>query len=253
MLSKKTLFKYHSSNHKEIKESILIVQNNIRDSIRQENKVQTTLYTKMYAMMLGMYAETALLKLLYDRDIVHGYTTYFSDLAIEKILQENTQESKWNIAISFAYKKRYFGDPFSNKYLNEFTLKHSVFTSYKTICTDLINGQLTDIITIRNRLAHGQWQQIFNSTLNAIEPKYSKLIHTENIITLMAKQKIIDSLISIIADLTNNLPGFINGFDKHWHTIIQHKEKLNNPEYQSYCADLVQKYQKGQAKRQLDS
>ncbi len=124
-----------------------------------------SLFVRLYALLLGAWAETILKKLLYEKN-------GFDNIARNKICSEHTQLDKWLKAVEIAFRQHF---AISHAPLSKLTLPFSFFSRYEEL-KDILDKDLRSIIEIRNKLAHGQWIYPFNSEGNDIEEeKYRKV------------------------------------------------------------------------------
>ncbi len=167
----KRLYKYHVANLREIETAINHISRLARYSIsRQDPEGSLRSLVRLYAFLLGGWAETRLCKLIYEK---FG----FSEDQRQAILAKDTQLERWNLAVEVAFRKHY-KIPKAN--LNRSVLGVASFSRYETLCV-LFNEDIKITIEIRNKLAHGQWLYPLNNEGTSVETEKYRLISLENV------------------------------------------------------------------------
>lgn len=236
--SAEKIYKYHVVNLRSIEIALKHIAISGRKAISTKNEKAEESFVRLYAFLLGAWAETRLKKLLYERN-------GFDDIERDKICNERTQLDQWLKAVEVAFRK-HFGiphAPLSNK-----TLSFTFFTRYEEL-KNILNQDLRSIIEIRNKLAHGQWIYPFNSEGNDIDEEKFRRLKEENILHLQFKKELMVQVAQIIHDLVVSLPTFDRDFDIHYKQIIQTRNNLKNRSYLKYRNLMIEKYQRGIEKR----
>ena len=143
-LSITKLYKFHVSNLNEIHEAMGRTALVVREAIGKGETLKVSSFTKLFALLLGAWAECRLQKLLHEKS---GFATKERDL----IRQKDSQLEQWREAIKIAFRKQYKlrKAPFS-------ALDHSARTRLNFLLT-MLDNDLRPVIELRNKLAHGQW------------------------------------------------------------------------------------------------
>lgn len=116
---------------------------------------------------------------------------------------------------------------------------------------DLIVNDLSLSITLRNRIAHGQWRVALTSNLKSVSTILTQQIANENIVTLQLKKKILLGLALIINDLSVSPTTFERDFNKHYRLVDENRINLHNRNYSNYRTNMILKYQRGLVKRRI--
>ena len=123
------LYKYHVSNLRSIDIAIKNTAISSRRAIAEKNHKSTDSFVRLYAFLLGAWAETRLKKLLFE-------PTGFQETERQLILSQTTQLDKWQKAVEVAFRKQYDvpSAPFT-----EHTLPFTAFARYSVISGILNN------------------------------------------------------------------------------------------------------------------
>ncbi|MCH8800221.1 MAG: hypothetical protein IH963_04855 [Chloroflexi bacterium] len=159
-------------------------------------------------------------------------------------MSKETVLDRWLFAIEVAFRKHYL-IPKAN--LSTKTLPFSAFNQYQGL-RDIINGDLQTIITMRNKLAHGQWAFPLNREGTNIAQDQMDELRTENLFSMQFKKSLLKFLCEMVHDLVVSLPTFQRDFDKHYRQIEQTRRNLQTRKYDWYKNQLRRKYQEGRLK-----
>ena len=155
-------------------------------------------------------------------------------------------EEIWKMSFSLAVQKSYGftshpGIDFD--YSSEFTAGSLKLSNYQTIRGFF--GDVADAITVRNRLAHGQWDIQFTSNNTAVA-SYPLLTQYDNIQKLGLLKDIFNQIGEIISmyvtykDKCN--PNFDDIIAKRIRIILDKKQKVEHMSYDKYTARLKKVY-----------
>ena len=109
------------------------------------------------------------------------------------------------------------------------------------------------IISVRNRLAHGQWIYPLNSDASDVEQEKYTLINKENLLSLQFKYSIVKTLAEIIHDLVVSPPTFDRDFDQRFGLMANTINNLKTRIYNKYKDSLIAKHKRGIALRKSKS
>ncbi len=233
------LYEYHVKNLRSIETAIEQVARTIRKAISTNNEKIIFSYNRLFAFLIGAWAECRLQKLLYEPNS-------FNDNDRQKIYAKSQQINKWKYTVKIAFRKRY---QVPRAALSEDTLHHSEFSRYITIM-DMLEKDLRSIIEVRNKLAHGQWIYPLNSDNNDIAQKQMNTLKSENLLSLQFKKQLITHLADIIHDLIVSKPAFERDFNNHYKYIINTRRNLRTRNYEKYLWQMESKFERGKIKRQ---
>ena len=228
------LYQFHVVNLRSIQLALDNTALSLRRVIAEENSPAIESFTRLYAFLVGAWAETRLQKLINENGA-------FSETDKQKVISENTQLNQWIRAVELSFRS-YYNLP--NVKIDATTLPHTAFHRYSTVIKLIVND-LKSVIEVRNKLAHGQWVYPLNSECTNVEQEKYLLINGENLLSLQYKRALISVVAEMVHDLVVSLPTFDRDFDKHYKQIINTKNNLINRDYKEYKTNLVAKRQRG--------
>lgn len=238
MKTREKLYEFHTANLRAVSAALDRVATSTRNAIARDVAPEVDTFTRLYATLLGAWAECRLAKLLYHPHAYNG-----ADCQI--VRDQSTHFDRWHKVVELAFRKHY-GVPHAT--LSADTLTHSAYARYQTIST-LLNGELRFVITLRNKLAHGQWVYPLNENWDDVAQEQMDALRNENLLSLKFKKVILDALLNAIADLALSLPTFERDFDNHYRQIQNAQRDLRTRSFANYRTSLQSKYQHGRAKR----
>ncbi len=237
------IYKNHCKNLEVLEKAISLIEKNIKDSIKTRNEVSEKIYTRILCTFIVSWLEMRLLKLINE---VEDYKNLLSKKIFEKqeiieILKGNTLLDKWKITLNFSAVKAY------NVKLNKDHLKIQDFCGQKTFSLrynsliSIIDNEFKPIITIRNRVDHGQIKYAYENTPISFSQDITTDINKLNLIQLRNIMKIFKNIANMIHDLTVSKKTFERDYDQY-STIIDNVKMINtDAEYKKYKSRMVQK------------
>ncbi|WP_052713333.1 hypothetical protein [Pseudoalteromonas rubra] len=234
------LYKYHSSNLRFLETALKNNAASARTAIRTQNKDATKTFVRVHHLLLGAWAEVRLCKLLNEHQS-------FDSSEMSKIDNCQSQLDKWNKVVELAFRRRY---NVKKALLSEDSLDPTTYHRYQVI-SGVINNELKDIIELRNRIAHGQWEFLLNSEATSVEADKMEKVRRENLQSLIFKKRMINFLADLIHDLVVSPDTFERDFDKHFKGVRRFQKNIVDKPYANYESKLVASYQNGKQK-QLD-
>jgi len=238
MIMTQKLYKYYVKNLKSLEIAIKSTALSARKSISEQNKNSIQSFVRLYAFLLGAWAETRLGKLLLER-------TGFTEDERRDVLKEHTQLDQWNKAVEMAFRK-HFQVPRAE--LEPPNISHTANHRYLSL-KETIKVHLSPVILVRNKLAHGQWIYPLNIDASNMEHEKYILINKENLLSLQFKYSIVKTLADIIHDLVVSPPTFDRDFDQRYNLLVSTINNLNNRSYDKYRESLIENRSRGIIKR----
>lgn len=242
MKTQTQLYGYHVKNLRAIDSALVQMARRYRNAIACESKAEIDIYKRLYALILGAWAECKLSKTLFE-------PAGFSDSERSSIEGASSHLERWHKLVEVAFRKHY---SIPKAALTEFTLDHSSFSRLSTI-KDILDNVLGDVITLRNKLAHGQWVYPLNSDCNDVSQIQMNALRTENILTLQFKHTILSNLLDAVSDLAVSLPTFERDFNLHFKLITNARINLATRNYAKYAKQMQEKYKRGRSKLQVNT
>ena len=238
MKTPKKLYQFHVANLREIDHAMDKIARSLRTSISQGDEATVSAFMRLYALLLGTWAECRLRKLIYEPQ---GFT----DTERETIQAESTQLKQWQKAVEVAFRRQY---QIPKAILSASVLSHSAYSRFDTL-SKMLTNDLGSIIELRNKLAHGQWYYPLNSEGNDIAQEQMDALRIENLLSLQFKKTLLESLSSAIHDLVVSKPTFERDFDNHLRVIAETQRNLKNRDYIKWAESMRVKYDRGKVKK----
>lgn len=238
MVSDDKLYRFHVANIRAVEIALDNTARSARKAISEESNSATESFVRLYALLLGVWAENRLKKLLFEN---RG----FSPAERSRIAAREAQHDQWTTVVELAFRKHY---QVPNAELSDTTLPFSSYARYVGLM-ELLEKDLRPIIEVRNKLAHGQWIYPLNNDGTDVEQNKYQLLNNENLLSLQYKKSLVSSLSDIVHDLVVSLPTFERDFDQNYRKISNTHNNLRTRSYEAYVRLLVRKKQDGIRKR----
>lgn len=229
------------ANYVEVSRALKHIEIAINTSIRNKNDAATIALTRVQMLLVSVKAEAALTQILY---VPNGIPP-----AIRKVLlaQENALE-RWRDTVDACFRLHYKIRPRVD--LTQ-ALDHDVLARRATL-HELIDSELSLLISMRNKLAHGQFVKPLNMTLDSVESVILGKMIKENSLTLKYRDNLLEQLASALKDLVESPITFERLFNKRYRSIRDNRAALPIAKYSEWVlrvrsthvpfSELVQKY-----------
>jgi len=231
------LYQYHASNLRSIEVAIKNTALSARKAISEQNIKAVESFIRLFSFLIGAWAETRLLKLLYEPTGI--------SVDDREVVLSQPQIERWHKTTEIAFRRKY---AVSRAGLSRTTLSHTAYTRYTTI-TEILNSDLRLIIEVRNKLAHGQWVYPLNNEGNDVESDKFRILQQENLLSLQFKKELLTNISLIVNDLLVSLQTFERDFDRHYRQFMTTKTNLQKRSYEKYAQMMIAKRLRGIEKR----
>lgn len=201
-------------------------------AIQTENSNLESSQTKLCGLLLGVWAETRLSKLLNEQ-------SFFNDSDKERIFQIDNLYFRWKEVVDHGFKKHYNANVISDK-----SLGHTAYHQYLAP-KEHLEHYIKPILELRNRLAHGQWIYPFASNQpngEVVSEKFLEL-RNMNIQSLNQQHLVLKYLSDLIFLLMANKSAFQRDFDTLYRKIIHQTHRLEKQSYSDYKTKLISNFQ----------
>lgn len=232
----KVLYAAHVSNLRALNAALTHVHRQLNYLLASEQDIAAQALLKIYVFLIGAWAEVRLLKMLHEPHAA-------ADVHRQKILAESTQLDRWKMSIEVGFRSKH-NVPIAP--LSKYTLPATQYFLFEEL-VNLINEELSPIISIRNKLAHGQWSRILTANLDDFSPDMMALLNTENALSAKLKRNILEYLCRIIHDLFNSPGAFQRDFDTHHRNLMQTKRNLSTQNYKKWLTTQKAKLKRGRS------
>ena len=233
----KKLYKYHVKNLRSVSDGLDHVFRSARDAVARDDQRVIRTHIRLLLFLLGVWSEVRLLKMLYEPD-------EFSQTERCRILKATALE-RWLLAVEIAFRRHY---KIPKATLRPPQLASTAYLRLKTLKKTLRN-ELREIITMRNKLAHGQWIYPLNDAMNGVAQDQMDALRRENILSLIEKKKLLEILCQVIHDLVVSKPTFDRDWDKHLGQFEQTRTNIERKSYKKWEDQIRAKYRRGREKR----
>ncbi|WP_394120320.1 hypothetical protein [Planococcus donghaensis] len=237
------MYKKHCDNLKFLTYSLKELEKQTKNSLKTENELATTLNTNLHSFLTGAWIEVSLYKLIYENK--------FDSIDREIIIpNSNTSlERKWKNALDLAFSKA-FSDNFSLQEINS-TIFLSKLTDtqlqWYTNIQDFINNDLKDVVSLRNKIAHGQWKHTFNSNMSRVNIDLQREIKNNHYFISKRRLETVKVLVNMINDISMSPKTFARDFDKHYHEILIIKDRYNDIAFKENVENMKAKFNRAVA------
>ena len=233
------IYKYHVTNLRELERAISHTSRLARSEIASKDP-QKSLRSllRLYAFLIGAWAETRLKKLLFEE-------SGFDRQTRETIESRGSKLEQWQEAIDQSFRKHH---NVRIAPLNDRTLGVS-HAARRNALHDVLQNEIRIVIEIRNKLAHGQWVYPFNSEETTIEQEKYQQINQENLLSLQLKYALLGHLADSVHDLVISPVTFERDFDAHFCRINQVRINLERRSYRKYESGLIRRRERAREAR----
>ena len=208
-------------------------------AIGRSHRRTVSAYTRLFALLLGTWAECRLQKVLYEPG-----RQAFTDSERSIIRGSQSQFDRWTSSIDLAFRKQY---AISSGALHPPQMPATAYYRYSAII-DALDQDLRPVIELRNKLAHGQWLYTLTNDELDISVAQMHAVRHENSLTLKLKQNLLGHLADVINDLVVSPPTFDRDFDDRFRGIESARIELRRADYHAYERQLKDRYRRGQQK-----
>lgn len=229
--------RYHDDNFTAVNSALESIEKQLRKSLSKNDESGELTFTRIYTMMLGVWCEARLHKLLYEKDV-------FSEDERYVVYNKSSLGDRWKAALELGLKK-YRGLSPEDKISDE-TVTFSVLNMYKEI-QKWISEHFEPAITLRNKIAHGQWIKPFTNTQGewVNTNKFSicgnsiSSLNGENVLTTTIKVQLIKEISVTINNLAVDSHVYkAEDFDVRYKVVSTIIEKLKQVDYPAFKKNI---------------
>lgn len=232
------LYEFHVQNLRAITTALDEALASGRRAIARGDAVAVATHVRMFALLLGVWSECRLLKLLYEPGA-------FTDVDRRKTLAE-TALGRWHSLVECAFR-RHFKIPQGN--LQPPALPSTAHFRLRAVLAAL-DDDLGAVIALRNKLAHGQWVFPLNEAMDDVAQNQFNALRMENLLSLTQKRGLLDALCSAVHDLATSLPTFERDWDYHFRLVEQTRVNIQRKSYVLWAQQIRSRHAEGSRRRQ---
>jgi hypothetical protein len=234
VLTPERLYRFHVANLRAVTAGLDDVHSAARALIARGRMESIPTQVRLCAFLLGAWSESRLLKLLYEPNA-------FSEAERVGVLAKKALD-RWHAVLQVAYRRHY---RIPRAKLAPPALPVTAAERYRTL-RSVLDDDLSAVITLRNKLAHGQWQYPLNDTLSGVAQAAMDQLRTENLLTLRFKSALVDSMCQCIHDVVVSRATYERDFDSHFNHIEQVRVNLKTRDYARWVQSLQSNFERGQ-------
>ena len=127
-------------------------------------------------------------------------------------------------------------------------LRYTQRARYKGLI-QLIENDFKESVSIRNKIAHGQWKFAYSNNENALDKEITGKINSENIVAIQLKRNLFKNLMDLIQHIAVDFEKYDLNFDIMYEKIEGYKHNKEGRSYQEYRNMLIEKYRIGLIKK----
>ncbi len=224
---------YHEKNFEHVSSALEHIGKQLRKVIRKGDEPDEITFTRLYTMLLGVWCEARLHKLLYEKGA-------FSEHERANIYNAGSLEIRWQRALDIGLKKNA-----SLAIDAEITISSVGFVRFKIYeeIHSWISDHFSPAITLRNKVAHGQWVSPFtnmqdtwiDSSSFKICSKSITALKKENLQTTSYKIDLLKEISITINNLAVDSNIYqVENFDDRYKKIFNIVEKINTADYSDF-------------------
>ena len=232
----KKLYGFHVANLRAISDGLDHVFRSARNAIAHDNPKIVDTHVRLLSFLLGTWSEVRLLKLLYEPNV-------FSPAERSRILRA-TALDRWSSLVATAFRKHY-GIP--RALLRPPKLPSTAHLRFELL-KQTLRSELRTVISMRNKLAHGQWNYPLNEALNDIAQEEMDALRTETVLTLIQKMELLNIFCQVIHDLSVSRSTFERDWDIHFQRFEQIRTNIARKSYDKWEAQIRARYTRGRRK-----
>lgn len=233
MKSPEKLYEFHVANLRSVSDGLDHVFRSARYAIAEGNQKVVGTHVRLLSFLLGAWSEVRLFKLLYEPN-------GFSPTDRVRILKI-TALDRWLLVVEIAFRRHY---AIPRAALRPPKLPSTAHFRLTTLEQTLRN-ELRAIITMRNKLAHGQWDYLLNEGMDDIAQEQMDDLRRETVLSLVQKRKLLDILCRAVHDLAVSRPTFERDWDAHFLRFEQTRTNIKRKSYDKWEAQIHTKYHRG--------
>jgi hypothetical protein len=213
------LSKIHIRNVRALKRANVQITRCLNQSIREDNKYLREASLKTLVILLVSLLEASLDALLTSTQQVS------ETMRIDRVYKQHSEIERYRCVIHHFFCKHYNKNKVAP--LTELKIGRTNYARYEML-NNLLNNEISTLLNLRNRFAHGQWVIALNENKSQPQNNITGLINRLDKNTIVVMKNAITSFVKIIRDLVVSLPTFERDFDKHCKIIDKVKHDLIN-------------------------
>lgn len=232
-MERSELAKTHAKNKAQLRKALNQQKLILNNSIKTGNDLQEHLSIRIYIFLYVALLETSLNHLLYY------YYKQINQKELEQILEEGSQEKRWNKLIHIIFRNNFLAKKTTKKF-DLLDLGYTNFNRYMYL-KQLLDSEITSFIGLRNKLSHGQWAIALNTEGTEKVQETTTKLWTLNKKDCLHIKNIIENYLKIMECLIASKSTFIKNYDDLVHKI-EFTKQTHNVSYDWIIKEMKRKY-----------
>jgi hypothetical protein len=222
-----SMFEAVDSNYREVVRALYYTEKATNRAIRERSEAAASALTKVQMLLVSIKAEAGLVRVLYLPNGIPGSIR-------TSVLAQATALEKWKYAIDECFRFHY---SVPRRKTLEQALDHDVLAKRVTLL-EIVQQELNSLISIRNKLAHGQFVMPLNEDLTSVQVDALKAMAAETALSLKFKDNIAEQLTKALGDLVQSPKTFERLFRGRYAKIRDNREVLSTADYSAWVSSL---------------
>jgi hypothetical protein len=225
-LSVAQVYSLLSANLQKVQQGLIQLEKETRDAIAADDNDRIILFTHLFALLSGAFAECKFKQLLFDQNVLSGADR--NRILFIDATRDRPHLQRWHALANLVLRK--YKAPGSGRIDDELKAK---ITKLKQI----LDQDLEPLISLRNPVAHGSWQHVLNLRKCEIDPAATARLK-DNFLVLYYKQRLISAMAEMAHSIVLQKRDFRKEVAYHSNRIDQIHRDLSTKSYEKYAADL---------------
>lgn len=231
------MYKEHCKNLKKLSKSIKILEGTIKQALKTENVFEAKIHTNIHTFLTGSWMEVSFYKLIHEKQ----FTIDDRNLILANA---NSLEGKWSNVLKWAFARAFSIQLNPQNFTNiniENSLGRTHQNRYKDVLT-FINTDINEVISMRNKIAHGQWHYTFNNDVSSLEPSVERLIHSNTYFISKKRLETVKLVIEMITKISTSPRTFERDFDEIYSKIEILEDRYSRDKYRRNIEVMKNKF-----------
>lgn len=214
------LAKVHRRNLRYIEKAITAMNRSYNSAIRESYAELQYASQQALIIMWCAWLETYLgLILNNSRDVTEHLRS--------QVYGCRTYTDSWRYLIDYLFRLRYFSG--KKRPLNQLTLGLTNYSRYSALM-NLLSNEIESIISLRNRLTHGQWKIALNNEKTNINQVITALLNTMGKTDLIIYKNVFRDFAITISNLATSRKAFEKQYDERMIRIDETRKNISGRE-----------------------
>lgn len=260
--TRRELYDAHCRNVARVQKALDAIGRGLRHAISSSDASAEIALTRVYTVVLSTWAEVRLWKLLFEEDAftwreraeiagtdVLGQKRSHQKRPPHAPPAQRSQTDKWRLIVLFAFRKHYGGDERASEggHANDRPVER------RDQLLSLFDQHLAEIVTGRNKLAHGQWEVLLNGACSNLLKQTNCQVLAENVLSLQYKRRMLHHMAELVHALVVSKPSFEEDFFPHYFAVEDCCRRISKGGFGDYRQSMIEQFLRGKKRRRVNS